>query len=158
MFSACGRHQADRNILHPWNNSSLPHPVSTTHILLAAALPVGSSVSHTLHNSPGQLKGIKQAPFVMVCSFPKPVIPGLSFPSCHLYLSCSEQGCVTGLCWSLLPRNGAALHSAGSTLSVRGSLRSAWMYQKIVMWALAPFSLPPLETFLQRQGHSGTDS
>lgn len=72
------------------------------------ALPVRSSVPDTYHNSlaPGQLKGIMQAPLVMACHFPIPVITGVCFPSCHLYLSPSEHRWQVRA-WSLHSRNGS---------------------------------------------------
>lgn len=156
MFSAYGRHQADRNIFCPWNSSSLPHPVSTTHILLANCTASEIICARTLSQFTST-RTTQRDNASSTCHFPMPVIPGVSFPSCHLYLSCSEHWCVIGLCWSLHSRNGAALHSAGSTLSVRGSAQSCLDVPKGCDVGTGPI-LPPLKTFLQGQGHSVTDS
>lgn len=123
------------------------------------ALPVRSSVPDTYHNSlaPGQLKGIMQAPLVMACHFPIPVITGvfpqlpsvpepLGAPVCDRY--------VPGHC---TPEMVAALYSGVSTLSVRESSQICLDVPKDCDVGTGPILLP-LKTFLQGQGHGVTDS
>lgn len=160
MFSACGRHQADRNILCPWNSTSFPHPVSTTHILLANCTATeiicarhlsqftstrttqrdnasstcdGLSFSHTSYHW-----GLfPQLPFV-----PEP----LGAPVCDTY--------VPGHC---TPEMVATLYSGVSTLSVRESSQICLDVPKDCDVGTGPILLP-LKTFLQGQGHGVTDS
>lgn len=150
MLSACRRHQAVRKIPHPWNSRSLPHAVSTTHVLLANCT-TSEIICARHHNSlaPGQLKGIMQL---------------------HLWLSFSH----TSYLWGLFPqlpfvpkplgaavcdrhsRNGSCTSVWCSTLSVRESSHTCLDVPRL--WCGHWPCLLPLKTFLQGQGHSVTDS
>lgn len=116
MFSSCGRHQADRNILCPWNSSSLPHPVSTTHILQATCT-ASETICATHLAQFTSTRTTQRDNASSPCdglSFSHASYHWGLFPSCHLYLSCSQHRCVTPVPGYCTPGMAAALHSGVS--------------------------------------------
>lgn len=122
---------------------NLPHAVSTTHFLLANCTASEISVPDTDHNpwhqdsSKGQCK--------LQCHFPIAAIPGSLSPA------------ATGVCQVTALQEWQLPFTLLQHLVCEGKLSDLPGCAKTLSWGTGPILLP-LETFLQGQGHSVTES